>query len=167
MYWRAIVLERRLARCRQNQQSDRRALSRSGSHTQHRGNGGGQSRDQTAADSAFDKGSLRGEGRHNKAADSFSFAAAMFPVPVHASSTRYGKPDGLKLVCSATWQFNGKCDDNEMVFAWQSVTGRTNAPPGDPFIRPFENFLIIVIGTELVRVDYNDDAAMAGSRGSC
>jgi hypothetical protein len=75
----------------------------------------------------------------------FLFAAAMFAGPVHACSTPYGKPDGLKLVRSATWQFNGKCDGNEMVFSWRSATGRTNAPPGDPFIRPFENFPIIVI----------------------
>ena len=58
--------------------------------------------------------------------------------------------DNLNLVCSATWQFYGKCLGEEDMWDKWKVTGRTN--PVDSFVRPFENASITVIGYELMKL---------------
>jgi hypothetical protein len=57
--------------------------------------------------------------------------------------------DDLKIVCSATWQFNGTCLGKDIWDNWK-VTGQTN--PEDSFVRPWESFSITVIGYELVKL---------------
>jgi len=55
----------------------------------------------------------------------------------------------VKIICSATWKFDGSCVGDDMWDKW-TVTGRTN--PTDAFVRPFEDIAITVIGFELVRL---------------
>jgi hypothetical protein len=63
-------------------------------------------------------------------------------------------PDGLNLVCSATWELVAECTGEDLWDRW-TVRGRTNRP-GDPFIRPFEEVPIIVMGYELVKFQSTD-----------
>jgi hypothetical protein len=58
-------------------------------------------------------------------------------------------PDDFRLVCSATWQFEGKCVGRDMWDKW-TITGRTN--PSDSFIRPFEDVPITIVGYELLKL---------------
>jgi hypothetical protein len=53
------------------------------------------------------------------------------------------------VVCSATWQFTGRCGAADMVHEWK-VHGIENPP--DAYIRPFSDDPILVIGYELVKV---------------
>jgi hypothetical protein len=53
------------------------------------------------------------------------------------------------VVCSATWQFTGRCNAPDMVHEWK-VHGIENPP--DAYIRPFSDDPILVIGYELVKV---------------
>jgi hypothetical protein len=86
-------------------------------------------------------------------------AITLVSLPVHAehkqgcngSSILVG--DSLDLICSATWQFDGKCLGEDMWNKW-TVNGRTSPP--DSFIRPFEDIPITVIGYELVKLQNGD-----------
>jgi hypothetical protein len=62
-------------------------------------------------------------------------------------------PDSFKMICSATWRFEGKCTGEEMVERWK-VGGRT-APP-DAFIRPWADTPILVVGYELMKLPSDD-----------
>lgn len=55
----------------------------------------------------------------------------------------------VATVCSATWQFTGRCGAADMVHEWR-VHGFQNSP--DAYIRPFSERPITVIGYELVKV---------------
>lgn len=61
----------------------------------------------------------------------------------------YTVPDGVKVVCSATWQFHGACTGKDMWDKWR-VEGRTS--PTDAFVRPWLSSPILVVGYELVKI---------------
>lgn len=57
--------------------------------------------------------------------------------------------DRHSVVCSATWQFSGACNGNDMWDQW-SVAGQTS--PQRPFIKPWLHDSVIVVGYELVKL---------------
>jgi hypothetical protein len=76
-------------------------------------------------------------------------------------------PDGLQIVCSATWQFRpGTCTGKDLWDQW-IVTGQS--PSDDAFIRPWADTPITVIGYELVKLqddDRNPDSAYTNNHKS-
>jgi hypothetical protein len=60
----------------------------------------------------------------------------------------YMLADGLNVICSASWLFAGRCNGQDMWNSW-TVTGRTT-PPG-PFVTPWLDVPIIVVGYELLK----------------
>lgn len=63
-------------------------------------------------------------------------------------------PDGVEIVCSNTWRLNGTCSGNDMWDQWE-IGGEPN--PEGPFIRPWTNAPIRVIGYELVKLQAGDN----------
>ncbi len=64
-------------------------------------------------------------------------------------------PDGLQIVCSATWQFSGTCTGKDL---WDQWIGQSRS--GDAFLRLWADTPITVI--ELVKLqddDLNPDTA--------
>lgn len=61
----------------------------------------------------------------------------------------YEIPAGISLVCSATWVFDGPCDGKDLWDRWK-VEGQTK--PNEPWIRPWANERIVVIGYEMTKV---------------
>jgi hypothetical protein len=74
----------------------------------------------------------------------------VFSSTAHAEpSCKSHVPTQTAVVCSATWQFTGRCGAAAMVHEWK-VHGIENPP--DAYIRPFADEPILVIGYELVKV---------------
>jgi hypothetical protein len=75
----------------------------------------------------------------------------------------YSVSNHFSLVCSATWQFDGVCDGTSDMWDRWKLSGRT-VQPNDPFIRPWLDQDITVIGYELVKVKGSSDSwFMVGS----
>jgi hypothetical protein len=58
-------------------------------------------------------------------------------------------PRNVTLVCSGTWQFTGPCDGVDLWDRWK-VQGQTTTD--EPFVRPFLDDRIVVIGYEMTKV---------------
>jgi hypothetical protein len=67
--------------------------------------------------------------------------------------------EGLSVVCSATWQFNGTCEGHDM---WQSWKVGGYPPSPDAFVRPWLDLPIVVIGYELVKLQASTGEVSAG-----
>jgi hypothetical protein len=59
-------------------------------------------------------------------------------------------PDGVDVVCSATWRFRGQCSGSEDMWNGWSIDGQTS--PRDVFIRPWSREPILIIGVELTKL---------------
>ena len=88
--------------------------------------------------------------------------SALFSILAHAEHVQTCNgghntvPDGLQIVCSATWQFRpGTCTGKDLWDQW-IVTGQS--PSDDAFIRPWADTPITVIGYELVKLQDNEDS---------
>ena len=78
------------------------------------------------------------------------FAWVLLTAPALAEqSCKSRVPTHSAVVCSATWQFTGRCGAPDMVHEWK-IHGIENSP--DAYIRPFSEDPILVIGYELVKV---------------
>lgn len=82
------------------------------------------------------------------------FATLLLPLPAHAehpqtcNGATVSFPDRLQMVCSATWTFGASCTGEDLWDKWH-VTGPET---GEPFIRPWADTPITVIGYELVKL---------------
>jgi hypothetical protein len=85
----------------------------------------------------------------------FTTCAALSMTTLHAESMQgcnaasITVPSTLRLVCSATWKFEGPCVGTDMWDKWK-ITGRTN--PAESFVTPFEDVPITVVGYELLKL---------------
>jgi hypothetical protein len=61
----------------------------------------------------------------------------------------YTVPNDFNLVCSASWRFTGRCTGRDLWDAW-TVDGRTS--PSPPFVRPWLDVPIEIVGYELVKL---------------
>lgn len=61
----------------------------------------------------------------------------------------YSVKGDFKLICSATWRFTAKCVGRDMWADW-TVGGRTT--PSGPFVRPWLDVPIEIVGYELVKI---------------
>lgn len=60
---------------------------------------------------------------------------------------QYDVPAGVSVVCSSTWEFVGPCDGADLWDRWR-VQG---AGADGPFVRPFLDDRVVVIGYELIK----------------
>jgi hypothetical protein len=59
----------------------------------------------------------------------------------------YSLPDAYKVVCSSTWQFEARCTGEKDMWDSWSVPNQS-----DPFVRPWLDQPIIIVGYELTRI---------------
>ena len=75
------------------------------------------------------------------------------PAPAeHVQTCNGGKVsvlDGVQMVCSASWTFSASCTGEDLWDKWH-VQGQSK--PDEPYIRPWADTPITVIGYELVKL---------------